>query len=117
MQYNQKNQSGHTPLLALLGIVVLAGIVAIGLRVHQQMDSKTVNLGKGPTVTASSNQAATTSTSSSTPSSTIPAGSSNADLNSDLTSINSSIAQDNGNVTAANSAVNDQQNEITVPTN
>jgi hypothetical protein len=47
----------------------------------------------------------------------VAAGTDNASLTSDLNSINGSIGQENSDQGKANSALNDQSQEITVPTN
>lgn len=114
MYSTHKNQSGHTLLIALLGVVLVAAVVVVGWRVKN--DNKAANTANTP---PTSNSTATTpnSTSNSSAAATIPAGTSNSDLNNDLSSINSSISQDNSNASAANTAINDQQNQITVPTN
>lgn len=50
-------------------------------------------------------------------SSSLPAGISNAGLTGDLNSINSSMSQENADQNAANTTLNDQSQEIAIPTN
>jgi hypothetical protein len=46
----------------------------------------------------------------------VPAGTSNADLASDLSNVQGAMNQESNDQSSANSALNDQQQEITVPT-
>jgi hypothetical protein len=65
----------------------------------------------------STNQTTGKITSSSPASTQLPSGTSNSQLASDLSSVNSSINQESSDLNSANSALNDYQHEITVPTN
>jgi hypothetical protein len=65
----------------------------------------TNNTGK---TTASANEQAE--------SDTVPSGSGNASLASDLSSVQGAMSQEGADQNSANSALNDQQQEITVPT-
>jgi uncharacterized protein HemX len=105
-----RNQSGSTVLHVLLIVVVLAIIGFVGWRVMERH--------KNQTTLATVTSAKTLSASSGTPqSTTLSPGTDNTSLNNDLNSINSSMNQSTQDASSASSAINDQQNEIVVPTN
>lgn len=96
------------------GAVVVAGIIAFIL--VPRMNSTTANTTTG---------AATSNTSAQTPSSIQtttgtpidPTNTSDAALNSDLSSIKASLNQSSSDQSAADSSINDNQQQISVPTN
>ncbi|HXH26525.1 MAG TPA: hypothetical protein VNG90_01380 [Candidatus Acidoferrum sp.] len=102
-------QTGFGLVEIILGIVVLgmAGLVAWQLLSANHM----FGLGSTPV-----NQAVTNSTGS-VSAQPLSGGSSNQDLQNDLTNVNANLTQDSQNMDAASSSVNDQQNQISVPTN
>jgi hypothetical protein len=72
---------------------------------------------KAPGSVGTSNVATTRAATGSQPEpTTVPAGTSNADLVSDFASVQSAMNQENTDQNSANSALNDQSQEITVPT-
>ena len=94
------NQAGFTAVAGAAVIVVLVLIGFTAWRIHD----------KHHTNTAANN---TGSTAATTPSTTTDNGS----LKTDLNGINSSLNTENQDNSTAGTALNDQQNEITVPTN
>jgi hypothetical protein len=90
-------------VLATVAAVVIVIILVLLTR-------KTEAPGKSATMTTSSNTAAASSA-------TLPAGTNNASLSSDVNNIQGSMNQENSDQTTATSTLNDSQQEITVPTN
>jgi hypothetical protein len=105
---NSQNQHGNTVLHVLMGVVVVAVIVFVGWRIAERHKNTSVAV----TSPVSSTTAATAATA--TP---LAAGTNNSSLSSDLSNINGSLTQSSQDSSSANSAINDQQNEIVVPTN
>jgi len=109
----RNNQKGMAGIESLLIVVIIAIIGLTGWYVYKtrQNSDKTLNSA------ATTSQAATkTEASTATPPAQLSAGSDNSSLQSDLSNINSSQSQAGSDSSAANAAVNDQQNEISVPT-
>jgi hypothetical protein len=95
---------------ALAGVAVVIAIVFIALP-GTTTKNPTSSLVNGP------NTASNASSSPKTTAVAAPApGADNAALNNDLASITSAINQENSDQGSANSAINDSQQEITVPT-
>jgi len=120
------SQKGHIHLVIILGILVLCGVGYTGYRVYEDNS-------KSPTPSISNNTvAASNSTGSATAPTTttntysaskqeivtpLASGTSNTALNSDLSAVNSSINQESQSANYSNTALNDSQQQITVPTN
>ena len=96
---------------AVMGILIIVLVVAIGA------GSWFVMHRHHSTTASTAHTAATTSAPASSTTTPLTAGTDNASLQTDLTNINSTMQQSSQDSTSANSAINDQQNEISVPTN
>lgn len=106
-----KSQKGMAGLESLL-ILVIVGILAFtGWYVYKARQNSNKNLNNaasiGQTVPATYSKQSTT----------LSSGSDNQSLQGDLSSINTSQSQASQDYSSSSSAVNDQQNEISVPTN
>jgi uncharacterized protein HemX len=99
-------ESGHAILYAVLAIVVVAAVGLSAWRIHKHHQTQ-----KSATTAASS------TTSNTAVSAPLAPGSNNSSLQSDLTNINGSLTQQTADQNASNTAINDQQSEISVPTN
>jgi hypothetical protein len=102
-----KNQTGNTVLHILLAVFVVVIIGLVGWRIADRRHTKAL-------VTTTSGTATSTTT---TPSLTLSPGTDNNSLSDDLTNINGSLNQSSQDASGASNAINDQQNEIAVPTN
>ncbi len=104
----KSNQSGNGAPMVVLAILVILGIAAAGYAVwaHQYKPTATNQTVSQSPVTKTTTTPATTTT----PSSTITG------LSNDLNAIGSGLAKENADQNSVNTAVNDQQNEIQVPT-
>lgn len=100
-----QSQTGHSATIMLVALLVLAGIVTAGYVVWQRQYTYTAT----PSTNYASNSSSSTYSSSS--------GSSNADLGSNLSGVNSSLSKESSDQSGANGAINDQQNQVQVPTN
>lgn len=107
-----KNQNGMALVESVLILVIVAILAFTGWYVYHARQNSNKNL---------SSAASTGQTESQTPgaanSTTLSSGTDNSSLQSDLNSIGASQNQAAGDSNSANGAVNDQQNEISVPTN
>ncbi len=92
------------------GVVAVAAVVAIILIPH--LGSTTANTTTGSTTPSST----TTSPQAPTATPIDPTNTSDSALNSDLNSINASLSQSSNDQSAVDSSVNDNQQQITVPT-
>jgi hypothetical protein len=100
-----------------LWVPIAAGVVIVLALVFVLLPSAKTN---APGSSSKTNVATTGMTSGTSgekaESATIPSGTSNADLASDLSNVQGAINQENTDQSSANSALNDQSQEITVPT-
>jgi len=105
----RKSDSGSAflEIILIVLVVVVVGLVAWKIKKDHD-DKKTATIG-GTTATSSTTSVPVTSP--------LQSGTDNASLSSDLTNINSGLSQTNQDGAASNTAINDQQQEITVPTN
>jgi|GEM_PF-1890045 len=97
----RKNQYGHTALIVVLGVIVLAVVGFAGYTVVKHHNKTNKN---GTSQTASGQQ-----------STTLSSGTDDNSLDSDMNSINSSANQESNESNTVTSGLNDQQ--ISVPTN
>jgi hypothetical protein len=98
-----------------LWVPIAAGAVIVIALVFVLLPS---GKSKAPGSSGATNVATTGGTPTiSSASGALPSGTSNADLASDLSSVQSSMNQEGTDQNSANSALNDQSQEITVPTN
>ena len=96
---------------ALLVIVIIGILAFTGWYVVKAKNNSNKSLNSA--TSASQNTPATSSTASTQ----LPSGSDNQSLQSDLSSIDTSQNQAASDNSSAGTALNDQQNEISVPTN
>ena len=101
------NQQGHALLFGFLAIVLVAVIGFAGWRV----------MNKKSTSTPASVTSSVTSNSQPTLTAPLTAGTDNVSLSSDLTNVDSVLGQSAQDNTAVNSGLNDQQSQVSVPTN
>lgn len=99
-------QRGHAALVGFV-VIILVAVAATGAIAWRHRNTS----HKAAATTSSTTSAANPMTAA------LPSGADNASLQADLANLNSANAQDSQNISSANTAVNDQQNEITVPTN
>lgn len=99
---NRQNQAGHSVLAGLIVVAVIALVGFTGWRIHEHRKQ-----------TEETAQTTASTTAGQTPKS----GTSNADLQSDLNGIDSSMSQAAKDGDSATSALNDSQNEVSIPTN
>jgi FtsZ-interacting cell division protein ZipA len=111
--YTQKD-SGNTFVHILVGIVIIAIVVLVGWRVAVRNDKSTTKT-VSPTASTAGTSSTTPATSSTTPA--ISPGTNNTSLTSDLNSVNAQLSGQSVDNSSVNAALNDQKNEITVPTN
>ena len=109
---NLGNESGHIVIYSVLMVAILAVGGIAGWRIHEHHKASSTNTATTSITTGNTNTA-----SSQTITTPLPAGTDNASLQNDLTNVNSSFSQQTSDQAVVNGAVNDQQNEITVPTN
>ena len=96
-----KHESGHGIIIALVVIIVVAGIGLSGYLVWKRHDKKAAS----PVQHSAASQSAAS-----------PGSLSNDELGSDLNGVNSAVSQEGQDISNANNALNDQQNEVQVPT-
>jgi hypothetical protein len=99
-----QNQQGVGHVVVIIGLVVIMAVGLVGWRIESHHKVKQTAL------------VVTSPTPRSTTDSSAPAAGSS-DYASDLNGINSSMSQESTDSSSANSAVNDQQSEVTVPAN
>lgn len=112
---SDSNQPGNAkgsiiPVALLVIVIAILGLVA--WRIHSNRVNK-VAKNQSTISTVSSSNASTPSTATSDK----PVITSDQSATNDLQGINSSLGQDSTNINSTNSAVNDQQSEISVPSN
>jgi hypothetical protein len=107
-----EKESGHTVLFGVLIVAVLAAVGFAAVRIHNHNKVSVANTSS--TVSAGS---PTSSNSENAVSAPLPSGTDNSSLQGDLSNVNSSLGQQASDQNAASTAVNDQQSEISVPTN
>jgi flagellar basal body-associated protein FliL len=101
-------ESGHILLYSVL-VVAIVGVGGLGAwKIHEHDKASTTAKATTAIPTTPTYQAVTAP---------LPTGTDNASLQNDLSNVNSSFNQQTSDQTTVNGAVNDQQNEITVPTN
>ncbi|HUD81055.1 MAG TPA: hypothetical protein VMR08_00280 [Patescibacteria group bacterium] len=113
------NQCGNAFVHVLIGLVVLVAIGITGWRIYDLRNSKktdivTSNVSSTKAVPASAASATAQTTTSNVP---IASGTDNASLSGDLKAISGSLNQESQSSASATASINDQQNEIQVPTN
>lgn len=101
-----KDEAGDAFVIALLVVVIVVVVVLAAWIVKRNRDNKTALV----------TNTAQTSTTASKPPTTLPNGTDNASLDNDLNTVGTSINQGNQDLTNSNNALNDQQQEISVPT-
>jgi hypothetical protein len=111
-----RNQAGNIFLHILIAVAIIVVLCSIAWRIYDLRN------GKSSTVLNTSSLNNTLSTPSSTASTTssgptVSAGTDNASLNSSLNSVNSLLSAQASDSSSLSAAINDSQNEITVPTN
>lgn len=95
-------------VLVMLGIVGFAGWYVVRAKHNANVAlTNASNSTQAKPIVSTTAPAATLST----------AGTDNASLNSDLSSVNASQQQESSSAASANSGLNDQSSEISVPTN
>jgi len=115
-----RDESGNVFLHVLLGVVLIVIICLIGWRVydlrHSNPKSTTVlnTAASAPSTTTTTPSTAATSNTSAP---TVNAGTDNSSLNTSLNNINSLLGSQASDSSSLSAALNDSQNEITVPTN
>lgn len=105
-----RNQKGVAAVETVLILVIVAILAGTGWYVYKARKNSDKNLSNA--TSASQSQ-----TASQTPATTPPSATDNQSLQSDLDSINSAQSQASQDNNSAGAAVNDQQSEISVPTN
>lgn len=100
------NESGTAIVEIVLLVVMVVVIGAVGLDIRRQNQK-----------TASNDSISSQSSKSVGIHTPLASGDDNASLASDLVNINSSVTQTNQDSSSSQTALNDQQQEITVPTN
>jgi prepilin-type N-terminal cleavage/methylation domain-containing protein len=108
-QRSLRFQSGFSFVEIILVIVIIVLIAGVGWYAYHRRHEHKATVITNPTATKT-----TTMNPNLQP---LSSGTDNQSLSSDLTNIQGSMNQDNQNLNSSNAAVNDQQNEITVPTN
>jgi hypothetical protein len=103
-------QKGNIILTALLIILVIAVVVLVGIGIKRRHDREKAAAVVTPTTAA-------TTTTTAPPAATLSPGTDNASLDDDLANVNASLTLNGQSLSSANTAVNDQQSQITVPTN
>ena len=104
-----RKQKGMAALETVLILVIVAILAFTGWYVYKARKNSDKNL---------SNATSASQTARQTPAATTPAGATdNQSLQSDLNGINSAQSQASQDNNSAGAAVNDQQSEISVPTN
>jgi hypothetical protein len=107
-----RNSSGFAAIEAVLVVVVLAIAGGTGLYVYHTKHASDKLLN------AAASESADATTPKTKKATSVPTtGSDNASLQTALNGVNSSITQSNQDGTNDNSALNDSQQEVTVPTN
>jgi hypothetical protein len=105
-------QRGNILLSGLLVILIVIVIALIGIGIKRRHDR-----AKTAANVTTTNTTSPTTTPATTPTATLPSGTDNQSLTTDLANVNGSLSQNGQSLNSANSAVNDQQSQITVPTN
>ena len=100
-----KHERGFSVIEGTLVIVIIAAIGTVGWYIHMRNANNTTT----PVVAASSTQTPATSTSLPT------SGTTNNDLQSDLSNITSTNAQGSQDLSSANTSLNDQSTMTSVP--
>jgi hypothetical protein len=103
----RKNERGFSPVEIVVSIVIIAAIVSVGWYVHKHREATTA-----PVAAKSATTATTTQESSAAP---LPSGTSNSELQSDLSNVSNTSSQSNAELNTANSSINDQSTMTTVP--
>jgi hypothetical protein len=109
--FMSRNQAGNSVITALVGLLVLAGVAAAGYAVWAHQYKPTASNQTSASQTGTASKTSTPTTSTTTASTDVSA------LTNDLNGVGSSLAKENTDQSGTNSAINDQQNEIQVPTN
>jgi len=103
----QLPSASHPKLYRAVGLIVAVLIIA---------GAVVAVLHYGERKVAATKAAQPVTTTTATPMVTAASGSDNASLNADLNSVGVGLSKENQDQTAANGAINDQQQEISVPT-
>ena len=112
--FKQKNQNGFSALEAFL-VLVLVGIIGFsGWYVMRARNNANAVLNKAAD---ESSDSVTIHHTTATAPATLAPGTDNNSLNSDLKNVTNSMTNENSDSSSSNAALNDQQNEIQVPTN
>jgi len=116
-----RDESGNVFLHVLLGVVLIVIICLIGWRVydlrHSSTKSTTVLNTAASAPSTSTTPTPSTAATSGTSTPTVSAGTDNSSLNTSLNNINSLLGSQASDSSSLSAALNDSQNEITVPTN
>ena len=100
MKHPQYAQRGNAAVLVIVGVLVVALAGLVGWRLYRQHHNIEA------TTTSPTSQQSTLATS----------GDSNSDLTADLNNAETTVSQGGQNLSAADTALNDSQNQVTVPT-
>jgi hypothetical protein len=103
----RKNERGFSAVESILVVVIVVAIVFVGWYVDKH---RTKSTSKPVAVTNASQKSS--GNQSSTP---LPSGTSNSDLQSDLTNVTTTSNQSNQDISTSNSSLNDQSTMTTVP--
>ncbi len=111
---SKQSEAGNLLLHLLISLALVVIIVLIGWRVYELHKNKTV---PQTVLTTSTTTPTTTPSKSSSTTPTVAAGTDNTTLSNDLNNVNGLLSAQSSDSAAVQSALNDSQNEITVPTN
>jgi uncharacterized protein (UPF0333 family) len=106
-----RNNKGFAGVEALLIVVIVAVVAGTGFYVFHAKHTSDKVLSAANHETAANAPAAAKATTSTTATSSDPT------LTSDMNNVNASLNQSNQDAANSNSALNDSQSEVTVPTN